>query len=657
MPDTPSTPEHSDQKHTRDVEPLAKTAATPDTKTDEGDIFSILSSRVSLFKPHYIPLEFDVESIMSDSKLVRSAPGTPSVFMANHEKKFDEPLPSLPRPYFARDTGLTYSYFGGRSEVTLQDDKDIIEPAHRRFDSEITLTPSRPNHERSDSEDSFNPLKMHKRDTTFESIHSDAPLAIPPAIKMSTFQEVLFIGVVAISHFVTQAGLGLNLAPLDIISETFRITNPGQQAWMIAGYSLTVGTFILIAGRMGDVWGHKRMLAFGYAWFGVWSGFAGFAAYTRLQILFDVCRALQGIGPALIMPNGLALFGRAYPPGMKKNIVFSIFGAVAPAGFVVGATFGSLFAQFIWWPWAFWSFGIALWFLSAMSLLVVPRELSGLPNNPPGFDWTGSGLGVAGLVLVNVAWNNGPLYGWGTPHVYFLLIIGLLCLAAFFWVEHRVEHPIVQIKVLNGTVGFILACIGLGWGAFGVWVFYSFRFLAQIRDITSLTASAQFAPAAICGFLAAGATAFMLTHTPVSFVMMVSMGAFAAGILVTVTMPPIQSYWSQMFISVIIMPFGMDMSFPAASVILSNHMGMEHQGLAMSLLNTVVNYSISIALGIAGTVEVNIADHSVASRDEVLKGYRGGLYTAVALSCTGVCFGLVFFLTRLRREGWKVMDH
>ncbi|KAK3048455.1 hypothetical protein LTS18_012936, partial [Coniosporium uncinatum] len=184
--------------------------------------------------------------------------------------------------------------------------------------------------------------------------------AEPPQqeIAMSTAREICFIGVVAVAHLMTQAGLGQALAPIDIIGRSFGTSNPGELSWFIAGYSLTVGTFILISGRLGDILGHKRVFVFGYAWLGVWSAFAGFSVYPGRQIFFDVCRAMQGIGPALLMPNGLALFGRAYPPGIKKNIVFSIFGALAPAGFVIGAASGGLFGQLAWWPWSFWSYGI-----------------------------------------------------------------------------------------------------------------------------------------------------------------------------------------------------------------------------------------------------------------------------------------------------------
>ncbi|KAF2809162.1 YOR378W-like protein [Mytilinidion resinicola] len=470
---------------------------------------------------------------------------------------------------------------------------------------------------------------------------------------MSLTREIFFVAICAVSHLMTQASLGLALAPLDIIAKDFGTTNAGEQSWFIAGYSLTVGTFIMISGRLGDILGHKRVFAFGYAWFGVWSCFAGFSAYPKHQIFFDVCRAMQGIGPALLMPNALALFGRAYSPGIRKNIVFSFFGAAAPAGFVIGATSGSFFGQVAWWPWAFWSFGITCFALGVLSMFIIPNALSDRPAKSPGFDWSGSIVGVCGLVLVNIAFNNAPLYGWNKPHVYFILIIGLLCLGAFGWVEKRAVNPLLPMHALNSTVGFVLACVGVGWGAFGVWVFYSWRFLTLVRHATPLSISAQYAPCMISGLIASGMTGFLMTHTPVSFVMMTSMVAFCIGIVIAGTQPAQQTYWAQMFVSIIVMPFGMDMSFPAASIILSNHMPREHQGLAMSLVNTVVNYSISVALGIAGTVEV----YGNKDPANVEHGIRLAYYTAIGLSGLGVLLGAAFFAKSLLKEGWKVMEH
>ena len=100
----------------------------------------------------------------------------------------------------------------------------------------------------------------------------------------------------------------------------------------------------------------------------------------------------------------------------------------------------------------------------------------------------------------------------------------------------------------------------------------------------------------------------------------------------------------------------MDMSFPAATVILSNAMPKEHQGLAASLVNTMVNYSISIGLGIAGTVEANVISHNGTEADTVY-GIRCAWYVSLGLSGLGVVLGALFFLRSWAKEGWKIMEH
>ncbi|KAG9565560.1 hypothetical protein KCU71_g14046, partial [Aureobasidium melanogenum] len=120
--------------------------------------------------------------------------------------------------------------------------------------------------------------------------------------------------------------------------------------------------------------------------------------------------------------------------------------------------------------------------------------------------------------------------------------------------------------------------------------------------------------------------------------MLIAMLAFCAGQAISAFMPVHQTYWPQMFVSILIMPFGMDMSFPAATVILSNHMPREHQGLAASLVNTMVNYSISLALGIAGTVEVSVMTHDGTLADTIW-GVRCAFYTGLALAGCGVLLG------------------
>lgn len=152
--------------------------------------------------------------------------------------------------------------------------------------------------------------------------HGSHSLARAPSIaeRLPLGREILFVAVVVLAQFTTQAGLGQTLSILHIIGHDFGITDPAQLSWLVAGYSLTVGSFILISGRLGDVFGWKRMFTIGFAWFSVWSIVAGLAVYSN-HVLFIFARVLQGIGPAITLPNGLALLGSSYNPGPRKDMV------------------------------------------------------------------------------------------------------------------------------------------------------------------------------------------------------------------------------------------------------------------------------------------------------------------------------------------------
>jgi len=96
------------------------------------------------------------------------------------------------------------------------------------------------------------------------------------------------------------------------------------------------------------------------------------------------------------------------------------------------------------------------------------------------------------------------------------------------------------------------------------------------------------------------------------------------------------------------------MSFPSATVILSNSMPREHQGVAASLVNTVVNYSISMGLGIAGIVQVKVNPSLTPTPEQLLAGFRGAWYTGIILGGLGVAISIIFVLTHLqslRKQG------
>lgn len=483
------------------------------------------------------------------------------------------------------------------------------------------------------------------------------PMASSQSIieSFSCVREIAFVIMVCMTQFITQTNIGVCVSALDIVGDSFGITDSGILSWFIAGYSLTVGTFILFFGRCGDVFGYHRMFLIGFSWLAIWSVVAGVSVYSN-YVLYIFARVLQGLGPAMLLPSGLALLGATYRPGRKKNMVFALFGATAPNGALLGAVFSALFSQLAWWPWTYWTMAIVATVCALLGYIVLPPVGGGqfqdltlleLANK---LDIVGAACGVGGLVLVNVAWNQAPIVGWTTPYVYVLLIVGALFIAAFFYVEFNIaEHPLIPFHALSSDVSFTLGCVACGWGSFGIWVYYFWRFQEKFRQVTPLLGSAEFVPAGIMGLVACFTTGLLVSRLRPGWIMILSLTAFTLGAIFTAIAPVHQTYWGLTFVCLLVIPWGMDMSFPAATLMLSNSVDRKHQGIGASLVTTVVNYSISLSLGFAGTVEVHITGGD-SSPHGVLKGYRAALYLAIGLGGLGMALSAFYTMISYRKS-------
>jgi MFS family permease len=469
--------------------------------------------------------------------------------------------------------------------------------------------------------------------------------ARPP---FSFFREVAFVGTLVTAQITMLAGLSQGLSPALYIGSRFNVTNNGELSWYVASFALTVGTFILIAGRLGDMYGHKRIFILGYIAYGVWSMVAGAGYYLPTDKLFVVSRALQGLAASLILPNAVAILGRTYPPGLRKNLVFSLFGAAAPSGYMIGAAFSSLVAQFAPWSWEYFAMGLACFLFALCATWTLPIENVVSEGN---FDWLGSISGVSGLILINVAWNQGPTVGWSTPYVYILLILGVLSMVVFVFVERRAEKPLLPVGVLNLWTGYTLAALACGWATFGIWLYYLWQFLQVLRGYSPLAVTAQSVPSAISGFASAAATAILISKIGVPLLMVLALTSFCGATIILATMPIQQTYWAQTFAAALVMPWGMEMSFPTAIIMASAAVPKQHQGIAASMVLTTTNYAISIGLGIAGTVASN-----VGSNGDVLATCRHAWYTGIGISGLGIVIAVVSALHQ-RKAGVVFEKH
>ncbi|KAF1958013.1 MFS general substrate transporter [Byssothecium circinans] len=503
-----------------------------------------------------------------------------------------------------------------------------------------------------------------------------APLSRPqtPDPPKTKTNEIAFIFITCIAQLLSLSALNQTVAPVLVLAEYFHVEDYGNLSWFSASFSMSVGTFILPAGRLGDMYGHKKIYLAGWLWFCVWSLITGFS-YASDHVLFSIFRAFQGIGPALLVPNAVALIGRTLPVGQKRMIGFACFGACGPLGATVGALFSALLAEHAWWPWSFWILSIVCLIVMGLAYLILPSDdldsTIAEGRQRPKFDYWGTLTGVLGLVLVNFALNQAPLVTWSNPYIGTLLAVGCLFLIAFILVElYATDFPLIPIRGLRMDAVFALTCIVAGWASHGIWAYYLYLGLEHLRGHTALLTSAETSPVAITGVLFAFSTVWLIQRFGVSYVMFIAMTCFMTGSLLLVTMPIDQTYWAQTFVSVLIMPGAMNLSYPAASILMSSALPKEQQGIAASLVSTLVNYSISCGLGFAGTIDRYTTEHEARKRgiigrpapisdrsDEAaeirLVGFKAVLWFSVALGAVGMAIAGLFIIVVERRKRLK----
>ncbi|KAJ8098543.1 hypothetical protein POJ06DRAFT_292131 [Lipomyces tetrasporus] len=311
--------------------------------------------------------------------------------------------------------------------------------------------------------------------------------------------------------FTNQVVLGNTLCTVGVIGESFGISNQGQLSWLIAGYSLTIGTFILIGGRLGD-----------------------------------------GHGPALTLPNGLAILGQSYSPGQRKNISFSWFAdppPLAPLPVSCSAAYSRwLVAVDLLEPGHCDGWRRSLRRLDHPPLPVQPERNRSLRKKLEGLDIPGGLTGVTALLLFNFAWNQ----------------VG----AAFFCIEvYLAKAPILPLAAFNSDIAFVFACTATGWACFGIWVFYIGQVALNISGTTAVQMAAWFTPVIPSGLISALAVGKLVGKVPASWIMVVGKVAYLVGSILAAARPPHTIYWTYYFFSVFIITVGMDTSFPATAMI------------------------------------------------------------------------------------------
>jgi EmrB/QacA subfamily drug resistance transporter len=246
---------------------------------------------------------------------------------------------------------------------------------------------------------------------------------------------------------------------LPTIGREFHVRADAVAAISIA-YLVSLSVFIPASGWLGDRFGGRRMLLIAIVLFTGASALCG-AAGSLGQLVFF--RVIQGAGGGLMVPVGMAMLYRTFPPSerVRASSIMVVPTALAPA---LGPVIGGLFVTHLSWRWVFYvnvPIGVAAVAFGALFLAAQRQE------NPGRFDLVGFLLAAAGLGSLMYGISEGPFHGWGSPLIVGALCVGTALLAALVWVELRDRHPLIDIRLFSDRLfRSASAVLAIGSGAF-----------------------------------------------------------------------------------------------------------------------------------------------------------------------------------------------
>jgi EmrB/QacA subfamily drug resistance transporter len=415
--------------------------------------------------------------------------------------------------------------------------------------------------------------------------------------------------------------------------------------WVINAYLITYGSFVLLAGRAGDLIGRKRVFLSGVFLFTAASVLCGFAQDPALLI---AGRFLQGAGGALSAGVIIAIIVTGFTRPDERAQAMGVFTFTIAGGGSLGLLAGGLLTQWISWHWIFFinlPIGVATLLLGRA--LIEENEGIGLSH---GVDVLGSLLVSSALALGVYGIVTSAEYGWGSAHT---LTVGggaVALLAAFVWLEARLENPILPLRILRirSLTGASAARSLLAAGLFTTF-FIGALYLQHVRGYSAFGTGLAFLPFTLAlAALSLGITARLMRRFGPNRILAGGLFLVIAALALLAGAGENAGYFPRLFVAYVLFGVGAGASFMPLTIIAMAEVPAVDAGLAAGISNVTMQISAAIGLAAMGTIS---ADHS---RLLVAQGYpftdalAGGYQLAFTIAAGCVALGLLVVLVVLR---------
>lgn len=407
---------------------------------------------------------------------------------------------------------------------------------------------------------------------------------------------------------------------LPYIQADLGFTDPGL-TWVVTIYALTFGGLLLLGGRLGDLYGRRRMFAVGLIIFSIASLIGGIA---ESQFMILAGRALQGVGGALASPAALALITTTFPAGPQRNRAMAVYAAMSGAGAAVGLILGGWLTGISMDVFGIFIDGWRLTFLinvpiGIVAAVLATRLLPESKSNPGGLDMPGAISGTAGLLALvyGLSVAGDATYGWDSPRTITFLLAGVALLIAFGIIESRATNPLLPFRIfMNQSRAASFAAMFLLPAAMFAMFFYLSLYIQQVMDYSPLRAGFSFLPFSAGIIVAAGLASNLINRVNPRYLagfgtLMAAAALFGFSRLPYDTEFPVTevtaNYATDILPFVLMMSFGMGFVFVPLTLTAVHGVADEDSGIGSGVLNTMQQVGGALGLATLSTVFARVA--------------------------------------------------
>jgi EmrB/QacA subfamily drug resistance transporter len=417
--------------------------------------------------------------------------------------------------------------------------------------------------------------------------------------------------------------------------------------WVLNAYMLTFGGFLLLGGRLGDLYGNRRWFLLGLVGFTLASLACGIAPSGLLLV---IARAVQGLGGAIVAAVALALIMNLFTEPAERAKAMGIYGFICAAGGSIGAVVGGVLTGLLDWRWIFLvnlPIGIAVY---VMCVRLLPPDV--MPSRRPPLDVTGAVLVTTGLMLVVYAVIGGNEAGWTSPRTMGCLAAGALLLVGFFVVEARVREPLMPLRLLKLRNLATANVIAVLWAAgMFAWFVISALYLQRVLGYDPLEVGLAFVPAdLVMAVFSVSLSAKLVMKFGIRTPLWTGLFIAAVGLALCAVAPVEGTYGMHVLPGMILLGVGAGMAFNPLLLAAMNDASEHEAGLASGIVNTA--FMMGGALGLA--VLASLADARTSAqlaggvdpREALNAGYRLAFGVGAGMALLGALLGRVWLQPR-----------